>query len=141
VNYLLDTNVISEWQKPSPSPRVVDWLTEVDEDRVYLSVVTLAELRLGVDLMPEGRKKSRLDEWLRADLPLRFEERVLAIDVAVANAWGMIVARLRRTGRQIAPMDALLAATAQIHGLVLVTRNTPDFTDAGITLLNPWDGE
>ena len=141
MNYLLDTNVISEWQKPQPAPRVVDWLTEVDEDRVYLSVVTLAELRLGVDLMAEGRKKSRLDAWLRADLPLRFEERILAIDGAIADAWGAIVARQRRAGRPMSPMDGLLAATAEVHGLILVTRNTPDFRDVGITLLNPWDGE
>lgn len=141
MNYLLDTNVISEWQKPSPEPGVVQWLADADEDRVYLSVVTLAELRLGVDQMAAGRRKSLLDDWVRGDLPLRFEGRILPIDETVADAWGSVVAKGRRTGRHISPMDGFLAATADVHGMTLVTRNTADFVHTGVKLLNPWEQE
>ena len=138
MSFLLDTNVVSEWVKPRPDPRVVDWLADVDEDRVFLSVVTMAELRHGIERLPAGRRRKRLDEWLREELPRRFESRVLPIDAAVADAWGTIVAERERIGRPISTMDAFVAATAEVHGLTLVTRNAPDFRSSVKTLLDPW---
>jgi toxin FitB len=138
VKYLLDTNVVSEWVKPRPEPRVVGWLTGVDEDRVYLSVVTVAEIRHGIERLQPGRRRTRLDAWLRADLPLRFEGRLLGIDTAVADAWGAIVARRERSGRPIGVMDAFVAATAEVHALTLVTRNASDFASAVTTVFDPW---
>jgi toxin FitB len=93
VSFLLDTNVVSEWVKPNPNPYVVAWLAEVDEDRVFLSVAPLAEIRRGVELMPAGKRRGRLFDWLTSDLPARFEGRILNIDQRTAETWGIIMAR------------------------------------------------
>ena len=138
MNFLLDTNVVSEWTKPRPHPGVITWLAATDEDRVFLSVVTLAELRYGTERMAVGARRHRLETWLRDELPLRFEKRVLPVDERISDAWGRIVARSEARGRTIHAMDAFLAAAADVHGLTLVTRNTSDFEALGQTLLNPW---
>lgn len=138
MSYLLDTNIVSEWVKPRPEPKVVNWLADIDEDRVFLSVVTLAELRHGVERLPASRRRTRLDEWLRHDLPARFEGRVLPMDETIAAAWGVIVARREAKGRPIGVMDAWIAATAETHELTLVTRNAADFRDAVSAVLDPW---
>jgi len=138
VSFLLDTNVVSEWVKPHPDPGVVAWLAEVDEDRVFLSVVTLTELRYGIERLPAGRRRKRLQEWLEEDLPLRFEGRILAIDGLVADACGKLVARSESLGHRMEVLDAYLAATAELHRLTLVTRNTSDFQPTIQNLLNPW---
>jgi predicted nucleic acid-binding protein len=140
VNFLLDTNVVSEWIKPRPNPGVIAWLAEADEDRVFLSVMTLAELRHGVERLPAGNRRKRLDEWLGNELPLRFEKRILSIDGVVADMWGQIVARREAAGRPISVADALIAATVETHDLTLVTRNTADFDLAVQTVVNPWKG-
>ena len=113
MSFLLDTNVVSEWAKPRPNAGVITWLAEADEDRVFLSVMTLTELRYGVERMPAGNRRKRLDQWLRDELPLRFEGRVLSIDNAVADAWGKIVARSEAVGRPISVTDAFIAATVK----------------------------
>jgi toxin FitB len=138
VTFLLDTNVLSEWTKPRPNPGVVAWLAEVDEDRVYISVITLAELRHGIERMAAGSRRKRLDEWLQDELPLRFEDRVLPVDGAVADAWGKLVARSETAGRPIHAMDAFIAATAEVHDLALVTRNASDFEASLKAIVNPW---
>jgi len=138
LTYLLDTNVISEWLKARPEPRVVAWLAGVDEDRTYISTITIGELRHGVERLAHGRRRKRLDEWVHYDLPLRFEGRILSIDLPVAHAWGAITARRERMGRPIGPLDALIAATAEVHGLTLVTRDVRGFASAAPSLLNPW---
>jgi len=138
VSWLLDTDVVAEWVKPRPDDRVVHWLAEADEDRLYLSVATLAEIRMGVEALAEGRRQQRLAAWLEDDLPARFEGRILPVDAAVANAWGAIVARARAMGATLGAMDAFFAATAAVHHLVLATRNIRDFTSTGIELLDPW---
>jgi predicted nucleic acid-binding protein len=138
VSFLLDTNVVSEWVKPRPNPGVVAWLAGVDEDRVFMSVVTVAELRYGIERMPPGRRRTRLDAWLREDLPLRFEGRLLLIDDAVADTWGRVVARSETIGRPIGVTDAFIASTANVHGLALVTRNGSDFESIVGEIINPW---
>ena len=138
MSYLLDTNVVSEWVKPEPAPSVVEWLSGVDEEETFLSVVSLAELRRGVDLLGAGRRRQRLEKWLSEDLADRFHGRILAIDIAVADAWGRLTARASRAGRTLGTMDGFVAATAAAHGLTLVTRNVRDFERLGVDVFNPW---
>jgi predicted nucleic acid-binding protein len=137
VSFLLDTNLVSEWTRARPNRGVIEWLAQVDEDRVFISVITLAELRHGVDRLPVGKRRSRLDEWLRAALPLRFEGRLLAIDAVVADACGTLVAQRDAMGRPIQAMDALIAATARVRQLSVVTRNVDDFKPS-VAAINPW---
>lgn len=138
MNFLLDTNVVSEWTKARPDSGVVNWLAQIDEDSVFLSVITFAELRHGVERLPAGKRRKQLDEWLRGELPLRFEQRIIEVDGAVADEWGRLVARHEALGRPIHAMDALIAATAQVHALTLVTRNTSDFEASVKSVVNPW---
>jgi predicted nucleic acid-binding protein len=138
VNFLLDTNVVSEWTKPRPDTGIVTWLAEADEDRVFISVVTLAELRHGIERMPVGARRDRLDAWLTEQLPARFEARMLPVDAGTADGWGRIMARGQAAGRPVGTMDAFIAATAEQHDLTLVTRNVSDFDVLGIRLISPW---
>jgi toxin FitB len=138
LNYLLDTNVVSEWVKPRPDVNVVEWLADADEDRIFLSVITFGEIRQAVEQMPAGRRRDSLKSWLQDELPARFEGRILMIDLFVAETWGAIMARCSEMGISLGVMDAFFAATARAHGLTLVTRNTKHFEKVGIPLLNPW---
>jgi predicted nucleic acid-binding protein len=138
MKFLVDTNVVSEWMKPRPDPSVVSWLSEVDEDRVFLSVVSLAEIRYGIDAMSVGRRREQLASWLEDVLPARFEGRILDIDQHVALAWGMVRERSKKAGVPIGTMDAFFAATAQAYDLTLVSRDTEDFRGTGIELYDPW---
>jgi len=138
MTFLLDTMVVSEWVRPRPDRGVVAWLAAADEDRIFMSVVSLAELRYGIERMAAGNRRKRLDEWLRDELPLRFEGRLLSIDGVVADAWGKVVARSEAAGRRITAMDAWIAATAEVHGMTLVTRNTSDFQGSLNLIINPW---
>jgi predicted nucleic acid-binding protein len=139
VNLLLDTNVLSEVQRPAPSPKVLAWLDTIDEDRTFISVASIAELRRGIALLDDGRRRAALAAWLTHDLPARFAERILPIDHAVAERWGDLMALSRRSGMALSVMDGLFAATALINNLTLVTRNVKDFATFGVPLLNPWD--
>ncbi|WP_217576432.1 type II toxin-antitoxin system VapC family toxin [Mesorhizobium sp. GbtcB19] len=135
---LLDTNVLSEVTRPAPDARVLNWLDGLDEDRSFISVVSIAEIRRGVALMDEGRKRDALAEWLAHDLPQRFEQRVLPVDEAVALAWGDLMGLAKRRGRGLSSMDGMIAATAIAQQLTLATRNTRDFEGFGIELFDPW---
>jgi predicted nucleic acid-binding protein len=138
VRLLLDTNVLSEVTRPAPDARVLDWLDGLDEDRSFISVVSIAEIRRGVALMDEGRKREALAEWLARDLPQRFEQRVLPVDEPVALAWGDLMGLAKRRGRGLSSMDGLIAATAIARELTLATRNTKDFEGFGLELFDPW---
>jgi toxin FitB len=140
MNFLLDTNAISEWVKPQPDPGIAAWLDEVDEDRTYLSVITLGELRKGVDRLPGGRRRDRLDQWLISELPERFGDRALAVDAAIADQWGRLLARAEKTGTPAGSVDALIAATATVHSLQIVTRNVRHFRHMGVSVISPWHG-
>ena len=135
--WLIDTNIVSEWVKPRPDAGIVSWLDEVDEDRVFLSVVSLAEIRFGVERLAPGRRRDRLDRWLRDELSERFEGRIVPVDEQVADACGRLLARARRTGRGLGAMDALIAATCLACDLVLATRNLGDFDELGVELFAP----
>jgi toxin FitB len=138
VRYLLDTNVISEWTRPRPDPAVVAWLDAADEDMLYLSVVAFAEIRLGIELLPEGRKRSRISAWLARDLAVRFEGRIIGIEQNIAAAWAVIVVRGRVRGATPPILDAFMAATALVHRMTLVTRNERDLAGLDVPVLNPW---
>lgn len=137
MNFLLDTNAVSEWVKPRPNPGLIRWMESADEDRVYLSVISLAELRYGTERMPMGARRTRLEQWVRHELPLRFEGRILSVDQGVAEASGRTIARSEALGRPMGVMDAFLSATAEVHHLALVTRNVSDFPLLK-AVVNPW---
>jgi toxin FitB len=138
VSYLLDTNVVSELTKPAVNEGVANFLSSAEEESLFLSVVTLAELRYGIERLSAGANRSRLEGWLEEDLLRRFEKRIFLMDSIVATAWGMIRARAERAGRPITEMDAWIAATAAVHGLIVVSRNIGDFGGYEGKVLNPW---
>ena len=141
MSFLLDTNVVSEWVKPEPDSSVLRWFAAVDEDSVWLSVITFAEIRLGVERLKPGRRRAALSSWLENDLSARFEGRIIGIGLGVADSWGRIMARSAGAGKSISAMDAFLAAIVELRGLTLVTRNTKDFEALGVPVLNPWTAE
>jgi predicted nucleic acid-binding protein len=139
VNVLIDTNVISEMTKPRPDARVAAFLHEADEDRLFLSVVTLVELRHGVALKADGNAKRALEAWLANDLAERFSGRILDIDRQIANAWGDLMASAKRRGLALHVIDGFLAATAMTRRLTLATRNVKDFAPFGVPVFDPWN--
>lgn len=139
MRYLLDTSVISEFRKPQPNPQVVAWLNSVDQESIYLSVVTIGELKRGIDRLGDEARRRALQTWLVDDLLVRFAQRVAILDVPVLLAWGSLLARLERAGKTIPAVDGLIAATALQGSFVLVTRNVSDFQHAGLQLFNPWE--
>jgi predicted nucleic acid-binding protein len=141
LSFLLDTNVISEWVKPRPHAGVIRWLAEADEDRVFISVVSIAEVRRGLERMAKGQRRERIAAWLWEDLPTRFEGRILPVDLAVAQEWGVILEKAARRGISLNVMDGFLAATALTGALTFVTRNTRDFRDLGMEIVDPWAAE
>lgn len=138
MRFLLDTNVLSEPTRTQPDTHVLRWLHDLDEDRAFISVISLAEIRRGVSLLDVGRRREALSDWLSYELPQRFEGRLLPVDGPIAFAWGDLMASAKRAGRGLAVMDALLASTAIAHDLTLATRNTKDFDGLGLRLIDPW---
>ena len=141
MNYLLDTNVLSEVRRPQPDAGVLAWLDQVDEDRTFLSVVSIAEIAQGVTIMPEGARRSELGAWLEHDLSARFARRLIEIDSAAALVWGQFMGLAKAKGFGLGVMDGWIAASAAVHGLTLVTRNTRDFANLPIELLDPWQSQ
>ena len=136
MSFLIDTCALSELVAPRPSRRVTDWFETAPQEALFISALTLGEIRKGVELLPDGRRRSRIAAWLETRLPAWFEDRVLAVDTEVADEWGRLVAR---PDRPIAAIDGLIAATALRHRLTLVTRNVRDFRATGVDLINPWE--
>lgn len=136
--FLLDTNCISELIRSRPEPRVIDWMRLADESLLYLSVLTLGEIRKEAATLPQSKRRSYIESWLESDLQVRFSGRILAIDNAVADRWGWLTAEAERKGRPLSAIDGLLAATALQHNLTIVSRNVSDFTSTQVPVLNPW---
>jgi toxin FitB len=137
--FLLDTNCISELIRSRPEPRVLDWMRAADESLLYLSVLTLGEIRKGAAILPQSKRRTHLESWLEIDLQVRFSGRILGIDNAVSDRWGWLTAEAERKGNPLAAIDGLLAATALHHNLTIVSRNVSDFTSTRVPILNPWD--
>jgi predicted nucleic acid-binding protein len=138
MSHLFDTNVISELVAAQPNPKVVQWIDGIDPGSIYLSVITIGELRKGIEKLPTSRRKQTLRDWLNHDLLHRFSGRILVLDVEVMLTWGELVGRLERIGRPLPAMDSLIAALALYHHCALVTRNDDHFQEAGIAVINPW---
>ena len=139
--YLLDTNCISELVRIKPEPRVVSWMQATEETLLYVSVLTLGEIRKGWAGLPQGKRRTHLETWLEIELGARFAGRILPIDVSVADRWGLLAASAKREGRTLSAIDGLLAATALHHNLTVVSRNVSDFADTRVQVLNPWKDE
>ena len=138
MSYLLDTNVISELISKRSNKKVVEWLDHLDSNTIYLSVITIGEIRKGIEKLPPSKRKERIKEWLEGDLLLRFQGRILEITTEVMLIWGELTGRLEKEGRPITAIDSLIAAIALQGNYRLVTRNEHDFQYTGVTIINPW---
>ena len=137
MSYLVDTCVVSEPTKPRPAPGVVAWLREADPDSLFLSVLTLGEIEKGIERLLASKRKRELRRWFER---VRAEagDRMIAIDDAIAIEWGRLLAYAEKRGDVLPAIDALLGATAIVHGLTVVTRNTSDIRRSGAPILDPW---
>jgi len=138
VKYLLDTCVISELIAKKPNIRVVNWIDRVDDQLITLSVITIGDVKRGIEKLPESDRKERLNNWLSDELLIRFDQRILEIDLPVMLKWGELVAGLEGRGRSLPAIDFLIAAIALTYDLRLVTRNEKDFARTGVKIVNPW---
>ena len=138
MNYLLDTCVISELIKPKPNSKVVKWLRSCRDENLFLSVLTIGEIQKGISKLPDSHKRNNLQEWMDAELILRFDRRILGIDFKIAQKWGEIQASAEITGNKMLVIDSLIAAIGLIHDLTIVTRDTSGMEKSGAKLFNPW---
>lgn len=136
--FLLDTNVISELVKPKPESRVTNWIEATDESLLYLSVLTLGEIRKGAAMLPKAKRRIEIETWLETALAVRFAGRILAINEAIADRWGIISGLAQLKGTPLPVIDGLLAATALHHNLTFVSRNTKDVSATSVPSFNPW---
>lgn len=137
--FLLDTNCISELVRVKPEPRVLEWMEAADEGLLYLSVLTLGEIRKGLAGLPQSKRRTHLEAWLEVELQARFSRRILPVDAAVADRWGVLAADAKRKGKALSTIDALLAATALHYNLTVVSRNVSAFANTQVPFLNPWE--
>jgi len=137
--FLLDTNCISEVVRLHPEPRVLAWMEATDESLLYLSVLTLGEIRKGLAALPASTRRTRLETWLEAELRVRFWGRILSINSEVADRWGWLAAGAKRQGKSLSAIDGLIAATAVHHNLTVASRNTSDFSNVPVSVVNPWE--
>jgi len=137
--FLLDTNCISEAVSLKPDPRVLAWMDAIDERTLYLSALTLGEIRKGIVTLVESKRRAQLEAWLEIDLRNRFGGRILPVDDAVADRWGMLAGEMKRKGKPMPTVDAMIAATALHHKLTVVSRNVNDFKNAEVPVFNPWE--
>jgi toxin FitB len=137
--FLLDTNVISELVKRKPLATVVEWVDSTSEELLYLSVLTVGEIRKGIAGLAHGARRTALEAWLETDLRPRFAERILPVDESVADRWGLLAATAAARGYPLPVIDGLLAATAIEHRLTLVTRDSAELARAGAPVFNPWE--
>ena len=136
---VLDTNIVSELMHVEPDPAVVSWLDAQQAPTLYITAVTAAELLFGVERMPSGKRRTRIASAIADMLEYDFADRVLPFDVSSSLEYGRVVANREKLGQPIGMADAMIAATALSAGASLfATRNTKDFTDTGLSLINPW---
>ena len=136
MSFLLDTNVISELAKQVPNEAVLKWMNGINSEKLYLSVISIGEIRKGISGIQDLHRQEKISQWLEIELPNYFEERILNIDLKIADAWGQL--QSKNKGYTLPAIDGLIAATAQIHNLSIVTRNIKDFIHVSINIINPW---
>lgn len=139
MKYLLDTCVISELVSKRPNSKVVEFVDSLDDDDVYLSVITIGEITKGIEKLSRSRRKQELHTWLKEDLLARFTGKIIPIDTDVITEWGSLIAKLELAGISIPAIDSLIAATALTFAFKLVTRNVGDFEGSGAEIVNPWE--
>lgn len=138
MKYLLDTCFISELIRKEPNPGVSNWLQDKDEFSLFLSILTIGEIKKGISKLPDSKKKKELENWL-IKLESRFEERILPIDTEVARKWGQVQGELEQKGEPMPSIDALIASIALVHNLAIVTRNGKDMKKSKVEIVNPWE--
>lgn len=137
MNNLLDTCVFAEYQKKQPDEKVIAWVNSRIEETLFLSVLTIGEINKGIAKLPKSKRKTELEKWLQK-LIIRFDKRILPLDLEVVRFWGELTGTLETKGRVLPIIDSLIAATALVHNLTIITRNEDDFADTGVKLLNIW---
>jgi predicted nucleic acid-binding protein len=136
--WLLDTNILSELRRPKPERKVLAFVAAQPLELLYISTVTLAEIRFGIELLPEVARRSELNDWLAHKVRPMFEQRVLAITEDIMLKWRLMVEEGRKVGHTFSQPDLIIAATGQHHGLTIVSRDTADYVKAQVTVFNPW---
>ncbi|NOQ30031.1 MAG: PIN domain-containing protein [Helicobacteraceae bacterium] len=138
MKYLLDTNIISEFISKTPNKNVINHISTLDENDLYLSVVTIGEIKAGIEKLDKGSKKEKLLYWLENDLVNRFQNKIIDIDTNIMLQWGVINNRLKNLGKPLPIMDSLIGATCEVNDYILITRNEKDFKNLNIKIINPF---
>ena len=141
MKYLLDTCVISELVKKEPHPSVIRWMDAGEETKMYLSVLTLGELIKGITKLPDGERREKLQSWVSNDLAQRFGPRLLEIDAEISRAWGALLGEAERRGEKLPVVDSLIAVSANVHDLMVATRNVKDMERCQVKVFNPWESQ
>jgi predicted nucleic acid-binding protein len=139
MNYLLDTCVLSEFTRRQPNQSVIDWLDSIEEEKLFISVITVGEIQRGIERLPDSHRKTELLVWMNNGLLQRFAARMVVIDTPTMFMWGSLTARMEAAGQPMAVMDSLIAASAMQNNLILATRNVADFLLSGVQVINPWE--
>ncbi len=139
MNYLLDTCVISEFTRRQPNQSVIDWMNSVDEEKLFISVITVGEIQRSIERLPNSHRKTELLVWMNNGLLQRFSVRMIDIDAPTMFMWGSLRARLETAGQPMSLMDSLIAASALQNNLIVATRNIADFLSSGVQVINPWE--
>jgi predicted nucleic acid-binding protein len=139
MNYLLDTCVLSEFTRRKPEQKVVHWVDNIDEDKLFLSVITIGEIQHGIVRLPESHRKTDLLVWMNNELIKRFDQRIIPLDAPTMLLWGNLTAQMESTGQPMAVMDSLIIATALQNNLIVATRNVSDYLPCGVQVINPWE--
>lgn len=139
MNYLLDTCVLSEFTRKHPDEKVINWLEQIPEEKLFLSVITIGEIQHGIERLPESHRKAELLNWLNNELIRRYDQRILPIDAPTLFLWGTLIARMEQAGHPMGVMDSLIIASALQNNLIVATRNTGDFLPLGVQVTNPWE--
>jgi len=141
MNYLMDTCVLSEFTRRVPEEKIIEWVKSIDEDMLFVSTITIGEIKNGIESLPDSNRKNDLLVWLNDGVIGRFGQRILSLDTQTLLVWGGLRARTNKIGTKMALFDSLIAATALQNNLIVATRNTHDFIASGVQLINPWHTE
>jgi len=140
MNYLIDTCILSEFTRRIPDEKVIQWIDNIEEEKLFLSVITIGEIQRGIERLHESHRKTEQLVWMNNQLIERFAQRIIPLDTGTLCLWGSLSARLESSGIPMPVMDSLIAATALQHNLVIVSRNVSNFVPCGVQIINPWEG-